>query len=224
MPNPPFSQFSSEGRFMKHIAMVCLLMMSFSCLTFSQVDTSGTKVPEFSISGGTAFPYLPYPFKDFWKAGFGVGGGYGYVFPPGGWGYGTISGAIEYTHFPFNTENFIKKMGLGSNSVVDGGATDAITVLATVKGAFASTEKSIAPYFLIGLGYMNVMSGAVTVNGSASLPKTTKSGLAYSLGAGVDIPASERVKVFVEGKFCMGLTSEPGRQYFPIGLGLRFKP
>ena len=209
---------------MKYILVVVALLIFTSCCALSQVDSSVSKTPEYFISGGMAIPSLPYPFKTVWKTGFDISGGYGYSFQPGSWGYGTVSGAIEYDQFPFDRDGFIRELNLNTNVPIDGGATIAITVMATVKGTFAATKNVIAPYFLFGLGYMNVTSGEITWKGVTARPKESKSGFAYQLGAGLDIPTSERVTIFLEGKFFMGLTSSPGRQYFPIAIGARIKP
>ena len=209
---------------MKHLVIAIMLILLSSCYAMSQSDSEFVKTPEISISAGLSIPYLPYPFKNFWKTGFNMGFGYGYKVSSGSLGYGTVGGKVEYNQFPFDREGLMRELKITSNIPIEGKATVAFTVMATARGTFATGQNAFAPFFVLGLGYMNVSSGEITFNGVTVRPRETRGGLSYQLGGGLDVAASERVKIFVEAKFFMGFTSDPGRQYFPIVLGARITP
>lgn len=210
---------------MRFFTTVFVLSIFMSNFAFTQSDSSASKTTEVSISGGTAIPSLPYPFKEFWKSGINIGFGYGYSMNPGSLGYGSLFGTVGYNRFPFDREGYVNALNVNpATTGIEGDATSIITLMGTLKGTFSTNKQSVAPYFLFSLGYMNVTSGQIRWKGAIARPKETKAGFAYELGAGLDVPANERVTIFAEGKFFLGFTSEPGRQYFPICIGARIKP
>jgi hypothetical protein len=216
--------FFKEGASMKYIYATAIVIMLVSTSAISQTDSSTIKTPEFSFSAGPVVPYLPYPFKNFWKAGYEINAGYGYTLSAGSWGYGSIYGVVGYDRFPFDKSGLTTELKLNPNDVIEGNATTALTIMAVAKGTFTKDKQAIAPFFTVGIGYMNVTSGEITFAGVTARPKDTRGGVAYQVGIGLDVPVNEKVKLFAEGKFLMGFTSDPGRQYFPIVLGARIAP
>jgi hypothetical protein len=209
---------------MRYLSIAVVLIILVSACAVSQTDTTSGKTLEFMISGGPDIPYMPYPFASFWKTGYELSGGVGYSLSPGSWGYGTLYGVISFDQFPFDRDGFVSDRKINPNTLVDGGSTYAFTVMGVLKGTFAADKHAIGPYFLLGLGFMDVTTGAISISGNNVRSKETRSGPAYQVGAGVDIPAGDHVKAFVEGKFVMGFTSDPGREYFPINVGVWITP
>ncbi len=207
---------------MKSFLFVTAVLMLISMETFAQTDSSMIKTPELTIFAGPTIPYLPYPFQNFWKTGFEMGAGVGYSVGSGSWGYGTISCEVNYDRFPFDKTGLTTELKFDPNDDITGDASYAVTALIVAKGTFAHDRHSFAPFFSVGVGYMNVTSGEIRYGTLVARPKDVRGGVAYQLGAGLDIPVTEKMNVFAEGKFLLGFTSQPGRQYFPIVLGGRF--
>jgi hypothetical protein len=194
---------------MKHGLKIFFLMFCLSTIVFSQSDSSKISMKQISISGGVGFPILPNPFPDNWKRGFGFEIGYGFVFNRGDIGYASVYGAIEYNQFSFLEQNNRQ-----------GSSLSVITGMVNFKGAFSSSSSLPAPYFLLGIGVLNRTTEDHRILNSI---KKSKPGFAWQAGVGMEFPATDAVTVFAEGKFVLGIISDPGFQYLPVRIGTRIK-
>jgi len=214
---------------MKHTLLICFLILSFSSVLFSQEDTTKPADKELFVWGGISFPYLPREFNDFWKNGWNIGGGYGYSFEPGSIGYGALHATVEYARFAFDSagvSSTIRAIDTTyKNLTSTGRPTSIFDVMLQFKGAFSTTKQSVAPYFLLGIGYMFYSAGSVTVSGDTSfvLDKQQKSKFLWSVGVGIEIPFSESLGMFVQAKSILGVI-DPTRQYFPLSAGIMIRP
>jgi opacity protein-like surface antigen len=194
---------------MKHGLKIFFLMICLSTFVFCQSDSSKIYMKQLSISGGVGFPILPHQFPDNWKRGFGFEVGYGFVFNRGDIGYASVYGAIEYNQFSFLEQTNRQ-----------GSSLSVITGMVNFKGAFSSSSTSPAPYFLVGIGVLNRTTDDQRILSSI---KKSKTGFAWQAGAGMEFPLTETVTAFAEGKFVLGIISDPGFQYLPVNIGTRIK-
>ena len=207
----------------------CVLIILFHTCVLSRViaqdDTSKVKTPEVSLAGGISYPYLPQESKDYWKKGWNTGISYGYSFSPGTVGYSSVFVVVEYARFAFDVTAFRTKQDLLQKNVsVTRNPVRLIDVLLSYKGSFSPTKKTFAPYFLIGIGLINLSAGSIDVTGDTSFTVSgqSRSAFAWSVGLGAEFPITESIGLFVQGKSVLGVI-DPTRQYFPISGGFWFR-
>ena len=219
---------------MKRYFIILAYLLIISSVVFAQVDSSAqgeeasTKTTEISLSGGITYPSLPRKFKDYWKKGINVSGSIGYSSPPGSLGYSALSLELTYNSFSFNENGFRSSLDTSKRSIsLAGEATKTLAVMLTYRGEFSTTKNSIAPYFLLSVGYFHLSSGSVNVPSDTSLGISGEntSAIAWSFGGGIDVPVSDMISAFAEGRFVLGATgSDVARQYYPVSVGVRIKP
>ena len=215
---------------MKHvfIAVFVCLMFSVSSL-FAQSDPTSANdsssnfsihINEATVSGGISLPYLPEETRHYLKKGWNTGVGIGMSFEPGSMGYGSIDFTLEYTRFAFDNIAFRNTLSQ-ANIFVSRNPTTAMTFMLNFKGSFSSTKRSIAPYFLLGVGGAVFSGGAIVVGGDTSftIEGRSSAAFAWTAGVGVEIPITESVTVFFQGKSLLIVMDET-RQYFPLSAGI----
>jgi opacity protein-like surface antigen len=204
--------------------VIVALMLTLSSVVPAQTDTSlaSTKTPEVMLWGGLSLPYLPLDYRTFWKSGYNIGAGIGYSLDPGSTGYGSFFATLDYGRTNFDTKKYNDSLKLThpADSAI-GGAVTLVNVMVIFKGSFSSTKKSVAPYFLLGVGVMNftVAETYFTPNTSLTIPGINKWGVSWTFGVGIEAPVTESVRAFVQAKSLLGVT-EQTRQYFPITAGV----
>ncbi|MBI4547968.1 MAG: outer membrane beta-barrel protein [Ignavibacteriae bacterium] len=218
---------------MKSLLVVIVYTLITSPLIFAQADTAIStetpKDPELYLFGGVGIPYLPEEFNQYWKPAWNIGGGYGWSFPPGELGYATVSATVEYSRFAFDSAGVSSRIRAidtsYKNLISTGRPTSIFNVMVNFKGSFSPAKQSIAPYFILGIGYMYFNAGSVTVTGDTTftLGKEKKSAFSWTAGVGVEVPIIESVSVFVQAKSLLGAIDRT-RQYFPMSGGVIIKP
>ncbi len=211
---------------MKYMLGIITLSIMFSVIVIAQSDTSlpSAKTPEVMIWGGISVPYLPEEYRMDWKSGYNFGGGFGYSLDPGTVGYGSIFATVEYGRTNFDTKRYNDSLKV--NHALDsafGGPVKIFNVMLNLKGTFSSTKKSLAPYFLIGIGYMYYSQAEiyVTPDNSLTVVGINKGGVSWTFGVGIEAPVTDRARAFIQAKSLLGVT-DPSRQYFPITAGLTY--
>ena len=211
---------------MKRMLQYIFLSVFVCSFAVAQAE-SPSKTLEISLAGGMSYPYLPGDFKNYSKKGTNIEGGIGYSLQPGSLGYGALSLNVGYSTFSFDQSAFQSSGSpMSANTTIS--SIKMLTATATFKGIFSKTKKSIAPYFLLGAGAFYTMIDT-TVSTSANPPSsniTTDRTIAmtWTLGAGLNFPVTERIGLFVEGRYVMCVTGNLGRQYFPVNVGLLVRP
>ena len=205
------------------IVTVCII--SFSTVA-AQVDTSlsSRKTPEAMIWGGISIPYLPEEYRTYWKTGYNIGGGIGYSLDPGSIGYGSVFVTVEYGRTNFDGKKYNDSLKvLHPMDTAIGGPVKLVNLMLNFKGSFSSTKKTIAPYFLMGVGFMYYSVGEIYVSPDTSLivAGINKGAVSWSFGVGIEVPVGESARVFVQAKSLLGV-SDPTRQNFPITAGLLY--
>ena len=223
---------------MKYLHHILLVSVIVSVTASARTDSTSTgssvakrSSTEIFLSGGIPIPYLPEDFRQQSKSAWTVAGGYGVVYEPGSVGFSTLFVNAEYSLFHFDETGYINALlaGPDSNKVhqnpgfsAEQRPTKIFSAFLNYQGTFATSTRSIAPYFLVGVGYMYV-SVPELVSTTGSVPGYSKSAVSWTVGLGVDVPFSETTVFFVQGKTVMGVISEATRQTFPITAGLRYR-
>jgi len=211
--------------------IVCLCFIIFTSIAFCQTDslstggTASSSDKEIFISGGLVYPYLPDEFKDFWKSGLNASAGFGFSFTPGDIGYSSLIATIDYSKFNFNESKYRNSMNKNDpDTIISAGPAKSFTFSVSYKGTFSTTKKSIAPYFLIGFGYMFFNTDSVTVNRrNGLLPNDANtSAFTWSVGIGVEIPVGNQLAGYIQARSVLGAFDRP-IQYFPVNAGIRLR-
>ena len=230
------------------IAVVCLFCAAGA---FSQTDSaaatqgaqggidssllSGPTDKEVLLYGGSAVAYLPGDFKDLSHRGWSAGGAFGLSFAPGSFGYGAVYVTVEAARFPFNPQGYRNLLLrefptddpslINNGEIVRRGTTKFFSTMVLFKGVLFSTSKqSIAPYFLIGGGFIHASSDTIAMEGNSAytIEPNAESGFGWRVGLGIEIPFLERFAIFGQGESVLAVLKET-RQYFPITGGLRVR-
>ncbi len=183
-----------------------LLISTAICQTDTTAvpETGGMQTLEVMLTGGQAYPYLPLQFRRGWKASWTGGVNCGVSFDPGSLGYGALFLSLDYYNFK------------GKES----GSAKSLTAMINFKGAFSPTKATIAPYFIIGLGYMYFTPDSMFIHPGEGTPE--KSSFAWNVGVGVEFPVSENIFAFVQGRSVLGTYFRSG-QYFPVNIGVLYR-
>lgn len=199
---------------MKAFYFFLALFICISSLTFAQ-----PKKAEIFINGGVALPLSPKYFSDYWSTGYSIGGGAGYRFSPNITG----SATLVYNSMAFNEADFLTSIGFNGLGISIGGA-DATIVMITANIKFSLVPKvSLSPYLIGGLGLFNLSSDNPTFSylGQTYVYEGfSESAISAVFGAGIDIPVSPIVSVFLEVDWGIGFTAGDITGYVPAKGGL----
>ena len=222
-------------KYLRHILFVCVIVCSTAFARIDSTETSSSSTPtvttsEVIVSGGIPVAYLPEEFRRSSMKAWNFGLGYEISYEPGSIGYSSLLVTAEYNLFRFDATGYTNYIlgGPDSNTVKSNPnfsasqrPTKIFSLLINYKGTFGASKKSIAPYFLLGVGYMytsvpSLITPPDTAGGSS------KSAISWAFGIGVDIPINDSATLFVQGKSVLGVMEET-RQFFPITGGLRYR-
>jgi hypothetical protein len=200
------------------------------CCVFSsaaQTDSASVKSKEIFIGGGISYPYLPANFKDNWSNGVHITGGYGYLLTPGSFGYASLYLAASYDRYSLKTAGVTASMRLANpNAVITGNASSSFDVTLNLKGTFATSKTSIAPYILLGVGFGTIKLNDITVSPDTlpTIPEDKATSVLWVAGAGLDVPFGESVALFIQGVYYLQASGDPpGWQHIPVCAGFRFR-
>jgi hypothetical protein len=218
---------------MKQFLLIVSLFLITSSVMIAQGDstlsTSSEKTREVFIGGGISYPYLPVDFKNTVKNGWNVAVGYGFSFDPGSIGYGAVYASMELTRFPFNRDKYRAYLDTANQGVYAGesflsGPAYTFNFMLNFKGTFSTTKQSVAPYFLVGVGYMNATVSQLdnSPDSTLNVEKFRESAFAWTFGVGIEAPINESSAIFVQAKSLLGVFKE-ARQNFPVTAGIRFR-
>ena len=199
---------------MKTCYFVIVFFVFLSSITFSQ-----DKKAEIFINGGISIPLSPEAFSDYWSMGYNIGGGAGYRFLP------NLSGSLSlgYNSFAFNEEGFLESVGLSGYGVdVDGADATILMVTANVKFSLAPTAP-LSPYLIGGIGFSNVTTEDISFSYLGQIyaeEGSSESTFGAIIGAGVDIPVSPIVALFLEVDWGLATTEGDVTGYVPVKGGV----
>jgi len=219
---------------MKSALLLLLLCSVWSTALVAQTDSTAATDRVVYAWGGSTIPYLPGETKDVWKQGWNAGLGFGLAFPPGDVGHAELFAGVEYNRFPFNETGYrnwllpqypsSQAQQITNGVIIARGTTKIVTAMVNLKGTFSSTGLPIAPYFIIGFGYIYTTSDSIAIAGTSSysINGDNQSTVAWSAGLGIEIPVGTKIAGFFQGRTVLGVY-ERTRQYFPLSAGLRLR-
>jgi len=169
-------------------------------------------------NAGFSFPFqLAGEFYEakFWKTGYNWGVGMGYTLSSNL----SCVGYFDYSNFAFNDIEF-------KDVDFDGGSAQLISISGNLRGALFPTPSFVSPYLIAGIGYLNFSLKDITVTTSwergSSRVEYSESAFLILLGTGFDVRISQRLDLFLEGKYNTGYTSITNVKYFQLKTGFNF--
>ena len=204
---------------MKYAVWIACCAFLIGARALAQTSSEQGNARDILVTGGVTFSHLPFDFKDNYKAGWNAGFGYGYTLPEGKLGTSMVYATAEFGRFALDRE----KIRAALQNPVELIASDPSTFLALLvnfRGTFTSFSSVVQPYFFAGIGYLRFEQGGRTYSNNV-IEKKTQNGFAWNAGVGVNIPVSEKISVFLQGRSLLGVF-EPTRQFFPINTGILY--
>lgn len=169
------------------------------------------------LSVGMSVPVSPVKFRDYWRAGFNLGGRVQYQITSDL----IAEGCLNYSRFALNDEKFLEDfehLGVGGLEI-KGGAAAILTLFYSFKALLAESGPAI-PYVTAGFGFFRLSTDDITINyEGASMKIAGDSDEAFLIFAG---PGVRTRNFFIEGRYAAGLT-EKITEYFLIELGVLLK-
>jgi opacity protein-like surface antigen len=203
---------------MYKIKIALLAIALLTTTTLSQEEKKTT----LSFSSGLSFPSQPSLFSNYWNMGLNFGAGIGYPLSPSV----SLIGSFDYNNFGFNDKALLSDLGYGGYGItVTGSSITIITVLSNLKVTLVPETKSVSPYLLAGMGFLSISSSDVSVSlgsYSRSASGNSESAFALQFGTGMDIPINEKIKVFLQASYGVGLTKGTSTNYLPLKAGVSF--
>jgi opacity protein-like surface antigen len=214
-------------------------------VAFLAASASGEEKPKLELfaSGGLATPLSPSLFSDSWKNGWGVGGGATYRFNS----RLALEGRIDYDKFAFDQAGFedlvlggigIVPFDLGLGFEIEGADVSVLSFVGDVKFAIVGDDKRISPYVMGGGGVGRLSTSETTIRTTVlplydiffdpnfyafddTIESQSETGPLITFGGGVDIRASQRVTIFVEGRYQRLFTEEQPTDHGSVRAGVR---
>ncbi len=218
-------------KLLKTFSIFLFLLTTFTfaqeTTTDSPMEESAVKGYEISIGGGLAHPYIPQDFKDQSKQGIDIHGGIGAMLKTGDVGYSAVYFTFGINSFDANTDEILKSNNKNSTDwIAGGGKVNMWNLHLNYKGTF-STERSIAPYFLLGVGLNGFSKNDVTLwdivaDTVATLTEESRNDFSWNIGVGVDVPFGDVFALYLEGKYILAV-SNPLTQHFTTTGGIRYR-
>ncbi len=210
-------------KLLKHLLLFTLIM---TCVALSQ-DSTKSKFEKFevSVSGGMSYPYIPEDFNKRSERGYHIGGEIGALMVPGDLGYSAVCLTFDYNRFKANRDEYVSIDSLAKSQwMIDAGNVSLVTVQLNYKGTLTLNDFFINPYFQFGVGMEYfIMNGVTMANGTTPFAKedVSRTAFAWNIGAGLDVPLNDQLKVFVEGGYFLAVGVESRAQHFTTSMGLR---
>ncbi len=218
---------------MKHPLLIALIFFALPTILPAQTDTTAAIPDDDSVpgtwtivaSGGWTFPVEPPEFSDHFKTNYNFGGGIAYAMSPGEVGYGEVSLLLHYYNVLFTRSGFRESNGLAAGAGIFGYPGDVFTGMVQFRGVYGAAKGSIAPYFTAGVGVFHVAlpERGLTTPPTLLFEEYKKTTFGWSVGLGVDVPVMERITLFVDGRFLLGVSGTSGTKLFSGGGGIRYE-
>ena len=192
-------------------------------------DAQAQQKPIYFVTAGVAAP-ASNSLSDLWYPGIGLGVGAEVFFHPSL----AVQGHINYVRFGFDEGKFkAENDALGVVSDTIGGEKHLFDAFVSLKYTKTIDSDDLdvraVPYGVGGLGilsYSEVDIEVFEIGGQVfHVAGQSGTGFAINAGAGIDIRLTDRVHLFVEGRFEVGFTKgERGStQLFPARVGISFE-
>jgi len=186
---------------------------------------------ELVVNGGFGLPAGPAIFIDRAKLGYNFGGGLSYTINH----RFSVDLLFDYNRFQFDRFSYAQSIGrpvdqdVPDTYIIEGGPSEVISIALQGRWYMFPGASDVLPYLLGGAGYMSFAADVVyhgntieALIGDPADPGFEQDALYSAIGLGFDFPRSDRIVLFIEGRYSLGFTDERIFQYFPFKLGFRF--
>lgn len=203
-----------------------LLVFAAVVLCASMAMAQSQAKPVIYLGGGLSMPLGPTEFKDYWKMGFGFGGGVGVSVGP----QIELIGKVSYNMHSFDSDKLLSDLEAEGEDVtgvtIDGGDIKILAFGADFKYIFtAGEEAKFKPFMIAGLGMANLKYTDVTVSDETleiTIPSGSTTEFALSGGAGFDYMFSPKAGFWFDARLATVLTEGETTTYLPFQVGLKF--
>jgi len=175
----------------------------------------------FYTGSGLGMTLSPSLFKDYWKTGFNINGGIGYMMKPNF----ELIGRVTYNTFPLDDNKLLEGT---SGITIDGMDFNMIQIEADVKYIFKAYEESsnFKPFGIVGIGMTNIKISDVTIKGDSDLVTMpfgdySETKISMSAGFGFDYMFSSKFGMFLDGRLAIIMTSGDSFMYLPFKAGIK---
>lgn len=209
---------------MKKILILAVVLLALSSIASAQTESAGIK-PIVYVGGGIALPLSPDMFKDYWKLGYGFGGGVGIEVTPGV----EVIGRVFYNTFPLDDEKLLADAEAPEGVGIDG--ADLRFIEFGLDGKYIlmadQPDAKLRPFLAVGLGMANVKVTEVTITGDGEaitppLGDLSTTEFALNGGAGFDYMFSPKTGFWMDARVTVVLTEGDSMTYLPVRAGLKF--
>jgi opacity protein-like surface antigen len=207
---------------MKKLLIVIVLVLLCAAPGWAQNKIK----PIIYVGGGLGMPLSPTLFSDYWKMGFGFGGGLGLQFNP----QVEIIGRFHYNTFPLDDDKLLSDAGVSGSSVtIDGLDFQSLEFGVDLKYIFKmAAESKFKPYMVTNVGFANVKFTDVTITGdggSITLPASSisETDFTFAPGLGFDYMFAPKVGMWIDVRYALVLTEGETTSYLPIKAGLKLE-
>lgn len=217
---------------------------SVGLVAFLAASASGEEKPKLELfaSGGLVAPLAPEFFSDGWKNGWGVGSGATYRFNS----RLALEGRIDYDELAFDQAGFEDVIlretpvpfDLGLGVEVEGADVSLLSFVGDVKFAIVGDDKRISPYVMGGGGLGRLSTSETTIRATvlslydifldpnfyaleSTIESQSETAPLITFGGGVDIRASQRITIFVDGRYQRLFTEVEPTDHGSVRAGVR---
>ncbi len=197
----------------KNVFMLAVLALGVS-VAFAQ-----DRRRQIEVFAGAAIPLAPQAFKDYYKVGGSLHGQY-VLFPKPNLG---VSLGLAIEGFTVDQDAVLADYGLtGTDATIE--ATASIFEIGVGIRPYLTPQTASTQFFLFGMGTYNALSEEATVTylGQTASAKVDGNKVGLAAGAGVELPAGEKVNLIVQGLTRFIFTEGSTTSFMGVTLGVVF--
>jgi len=203
---------------MKRVLIVVAALLALSTMVTAQSQVK----PVVYLGGGLGMPLSPSAFSDYWKMGYGFGGGVGIQINPSI----ELIGKVFYNTFPFDADKILE----GTTGItIDGFDLKFLEFGVDFKYLLMANqpEAKFKPFMIVGVGMTNIKISDLTISGggeSYTFPLGEISETKPSLGggAGFDYMFSPKAGIWMDVRVHVVMTEGDSFTYLPVRAGVKF--
>ena len=230
--------------FGKTIMRHTLVLLLFTALMIGVATAKEMGGMEVSVTTGYVLPSSPMAFANYWSAQYGGSLRAGFPLSESV----SLIGSLEYYRFTlnetgvkegFNTD-YVKEIWIFDRVTMNPSADPSSVVALSASFRVAPSPRAglISPYFIAGLGVMQVSMSNISMPVTSVLTINTntvdmtarnrivggkQTALMLQSGLGVDFNISTLLNAFVEARYAIGLTEGHSTSYIPLGVGVKLR-
>jgi len=185
--------------------------------------------PVVYAGGGIDLLLSPDLLKDYWKMGYGFGGGVGIQVKPNL----ELIGRVSFNTFPFDADKFLDDMDAPAGVSVDGLDFRSLEFGADMKYIFMSDQANMMfkPFVVAGLGFANIKATDATITAEdeddieeVHLPfgDASETDFSFNFGGGFDYMFAPKAGAWVDVRYTYIASEGDAISYLPIRAGVKF--